>query len=70
LPRSFFYALAKRRAPQATRPRPLLVGFGIAAWLVALWLLMGGDPIRERLIVAALRDDTQSGAAGSPVLGL
>jgi hypothetical protein len=37
----------------------MAVGLGIAVWLIALWLLMGGDTVRERLIVAALRDDTQ-----------
>ena len=30
----------------------------IVAWVVALWLFLSGDPVRERVIRAVLRDDT------------
>lgn len=37
------------------RVRPLIP---ILVWLVALWLFVSGDPVRERIIRFALRDDT------------
>jgi hypothetical protein len=41
----------------AVRPR-LRRSIAIPVWLVALWLLLSGDPVRERLFRAVLRDDT------------
>jgi inner membrane protein len=54
------YALAGRDAPpSAGARRPIALALGIATWLIALWLLMGSGVVRERLIQAVLRDDTQ-----------
>jgi inner membrane protein len=53
------YALARRAPPHAAGARPATVALGIATWLIAIWLLLKGDAVRERLIVAALRDNTQ-----------
>jgi inner membrane protein len=41
----------------ALRPRvsPLIP---VALWLAALWLFLSGDPVRERIVRAVLRDDT------------
>ena len=38
---------------------------GVAAWLLSLWLLLGTDAVRDRLVRTALRDDTQFAAAFS-----
>ena len=56
------YALARNRTRQPARARPIAVGLGVVAWLISLWLLMGGGDVRDRLIAAALRDDTQFAA--------
>jgi inner membrane protein len=56
------YALAANRARQTVRTRPVAVGLGVVAWLTSLWLLMGVGDLRDRLIRAALRDDTQFAA--------
>jgi len=44
---------------RTAKRRPLAVGAGGVAWLLGLWLLLGNDAVRDRLIRAALRDDTQ-----------
>jgi inner membrane protein len=41
----------------ALRPR-IRPAIPIVLWLVALWLFLAGDPVRERVIRAVLRDDT------------
>ena len=56
------YALATTGIRQVARTRPVTVGLGVAAWLISLWLLMGSGAVRERVIRAALRDDTQFAA--------
>lgn len=56
-----FYAL-RGTGRRIAKPRPLAVGAGVVAWLLSLWLLMGNDAVRDRLIRAALRDDTQFAA--------
>jgi inner membrane protein len=56
------YALAAKSTRQTVRTRPIAVGLGVAAWLISLWLLVGGGAVRDRLIRAALRDDTQFAA--------
>ena len=56
------YALATDHTRQTARTRPIAVGLGVAAWLISLWLLMGSGAVRERVIRAALRDDTQFAA--------
>ena len=47
------YALARRG------PRPTVAGLGITTWLIAIWLLLGGGALREQVLRAVLRDDTQ-----------
>jgi inner membrane protein len=37
----------------------------IAVWVVLVWLIGSGDPVRERLMSLALRDDTRFGAGYS-----
>jgi inner membrane protein len=44
----FWFAMAARR--------PGVLAAGV--WLVGLWLLFSTDPVRERIVRAALRDDT------------
>jgi inner membrane protein len=46
------YALSKR-------VRSIALGIGATIWLIALWLLMGSGPLREQVVQAVLRDDTQ-----------
>jgi len=53
------YALRRERGGQAIRMRPAAVGAGISAWLIAVWLLVGSGELRERVIQAVVRDDTQ-----------
>jgi inner membrane protein len=53
------YALSKPHAPLAARWRPIPVALGIAIWVIALWLLVGGGAFRDQIIRSVLRDDTQ-----------
>ena len=53
------YALSKGTTANAVRARPFAAGLGVVAWLSSLWMLMGSGPVRDGLIRAALRDDTQ-----------
>jgi inner membrane protein len=56
----FWYGLSRPRAgTERSAPRRWRAGLLWAAWLAAGWLLTSGDPVRERLVSAALRDDTQ-----------
>jgi inner membrane protein len=51
------YALTRRAG--SAGPRPVTLAVGTIAWLVALWLLVGTDALRERVVRVMLRDDTQ-----------
>jgi inner membrane protein len=52
------YVLSKPNTPLA-RWRPIPIALGLATWMIALFLLVGGGALREELIRAVLRDDTQ-----------
>ena len=43
------YAVARNRAQRTPRARPIAVGLGVVAWLMSLWLLMGGGTLRLHL---------------------
>jgi inner membrane protein len=51
------YAL--KRPSGSSRARPVTLAVGTIVWLLALWLLVGTDALRERAVRAILRDDTQ-----------
>ena len=51
------YALRRQAGSSGARPITLVVA--TITWLVALWLLVGTDALRERAVRAILRDDTQ-----------
>jgi inner membrane protein len=53
-----YYAVRRGGARTRVR-RPASVAVGIVVWLLSLWLLLGRDAVRERMLVLALRDDTQ-----------
>ena len=59
------YALRGR--PHSSRPvrGPVAMAAGVTVWLLSLWLLLGTDTVRDRLVSTALRDDTQFAAAFS-----
>jgi inner membrane protein len=53
------YALRNRKRRTGQPAKPSVIAAGMAAWLASLWLLLGNDAVRDRLVRAALRDDTQ-----------
>ena len=57
------YALRGRAYPSWPRRRPVAIAAGVTIWLLSLWLLLGTDALRDRLVSTALRDDTQFVAA-------
>jgi inner membrane protein len=57
------YALRGRAHPSRPVRGPAAMAAGVAVWLLSLWLLLGTDAVRDRLVRIALRDDTQFAAA-------
>jgi inner membrane protein len=53
------YALRNRRPHTGWKTRRAAVAAGVVVWLLSLWLLLGSDPLRDRVVQAAMRDDTQ-----------
>jgi inner membrane protein len=49
----------RRRDGTAAAASPTRAALGFTAWLIALWLLFGTDPVRERVVRAVIQDDTQ-----------
>ena len=55
----------RRDHPSRPVARPVAMAAGVTVWLLSLWLLLGIDAVRERLVRTMLRDDTQFAAAFS-----
>jgi inner membrane protein len=51
---ALLYALRSRHV-QAKRAA---IGFSLALWLVSVWLISSGDPVREAVVGLVLREDT------------
>jgi inner membrane protein len=51
---ALFFALRSRRVAL----KPAATGLFLALWLVSVWLIESGDPIRDRIVGLALREDT------------
>jgi inner membrane protein len=50
---------ALRRGPAPVRPLTARRAALLALWVVALWVFTSTDPLRERLVAAVLRDNTE-----------
>ena len=46
------------RSAHARRPAPAAIGAVTAVWLLAMWLLVSTDPVRENVVAFLLRDRT------------
>ena len=46
------------RPAHARRPAPAAIGAVTAVWLLAMWLLVSTDPVRENVVAFLLRDRT------------
>lgn len=53
------YALRGHTHSSGPMRRPVRMAGGVTVWLLSLWLLLGTDAVRDRLLRTALRDDTQ-----------